>query len=318
MTATPNNPCVHHGIAGELHNYLALIAGTAPAGRLIEIRYRPRHSEMRRMFVPARRIDRAAHAIHALGEHADVYVGVLLRTRRAGGRDAVADSHLAWVDLDLSDAAERLEAFALPATASVSTGTKGHLHGYFQLTRQLDPVTLVDLNRRLARHLGGDLAAIDAARILRAPGCFSQKHDPPAPVVLTELEPARRYDPCELASRLSDPPASASLLPATAAGGRGGRGPLDEQLLAIPAPEYVLALTGLSPDRSGKLACPFHEDHNPSMQLYDDGSWYCFGACKAGGSIYDFGSRLWGVPTKGRSFLALRDHLRAALNLHDQ
>jgi hypothetical protein len=33
---------------------------------------------------------------------------------------------------------------------------------------------------------------------------------------------------------------------------------LDQQLLAIPAATYVEALTGLRPNRAGKVCCPFH------------------------------------------------------------
>jgi hypothetical protein len=53
----------------------------------------------------------------------------------------------------------------------------------------------------------------------------------------------------------------------------------------------------------------FHDDHTPSLQLYEDGTWYCYGACKAGGSIFDFASRLWQVETKNRDFLKLRARL---------
>jgi hypothetical protein len=48
-----------------------------------------------------------------------------------------------------------------------------------------------------------------------------------------------------------------------------------------------------------------HDDSTPSLQLYDHG-WYCFGACRTGGSIYDFGALLYGLDTKGHQFLALR------------
>jgi len=37
-----------------------------------------------------------------------------------------------------------------------------------------------------------------------------------------------------------------------------------------------------------------HDDHTPSLQLYPDHSWYCFG-CQQGGSIYEFTAALWGV-----------------------
>lgn len=37
-----------------------------------------------------------------------------------------------------------------------------------------------------------------------------------------------------------------------------------------------------------------HNDKTPSLQLYPDHSWYCFG-CQQGGSIYEFAAALWGV-----------------------
>jgi len=34
--------------------------------------------------------------------------------------------------------------------------------------------------------------------------------------------------------------------------------------------------------------CPFHVERTPSFTVYDDGSWYCFGACKEGGDVFNF------------------------------
>ena len=48
------------------------------------------------------------------------------------------------------------------------------------------------------------------------------------------------------------------------------------------------------------------------LQTYADGSWCCFG-CGRGGSIVDFAAALWGMSTKGRDFLALRDRLAREL-----
>jgi len=56
----------------------------------------------------------------------------------------------------------------------------------------------------------------------------------------------------------------------------------------------------------------FHDDSNPSLQLYEDGSWYCF-ACRIGGTIYDFAAHLWRQETKGRAFIDLRDRLAREL-----
>jgi hypothetical protein len=57
-----------------------------------------------------------------------------------------------------------------------------------------------------------------------------------------------------------------------------------------------------------------HDDHTPSLQLYQH-DWYCFGACRTGGSIYDFAALLYGLGTRGRDFLKLRQRLAGDLHL---
>jgi hypothetical protein len=310
MTATAATP---RATRRDLDAYLQLLAGKSPAGKLIEIRYTV-PGGMRQLFVPARRTDRAATAILALAEHADVYTGVLLRTRRAGGRDAVKASHLVFVEIDHPNAQDRLAAFPHAPTASVRSGSPGHLHAYFALHRPIDPDRLVDANQRLAHTVGGDLASVDPSRILRPPSSVNRKHTPPAPVMLASLDRTRRYDVDELLDELARQPTRPRV---TDGIGRVAPGRIDDPLLQIPAAEYVRRLTGLEPDRTGKIGCPFHEDRNPSLHLYPDGHWYCYGTCQTGGSIYDFASRWWGgIPTKGRAFIELRERLVEALNLH--
>jgi len=61
-----------------------------------------------------------------------------------------------------------------------------------------------------------------------------------------------------------------------------------KQQLSILA---VLRHYNLSPDRNGRLRCPFHDDHTPSFQVYPKtGTWTCFsGNCSAGsGDQVDF------------------------------
>ena len=195
----------------------------------------------------------------------------------------------------------------------VLSGSPGHAHAYYTLSA---PVTVPELeraNRRLAHALGGDLASVDAARILRPPATRNHKHSPPTRVQLVELAPGRRYDLHELVDGLDDPPGQLEV--DAVAPRRVGRSEIDRLLLAIPAAEYVHALTGLTPDRTGKIHCPFHEDRTPSLQLYQDGTWYCYGACHAGGSVFDFASRIWSTGTKGQEFLRLRARLAAELGL---
>ncbi len=108
-------------------------------------------------------------------------------------------------------------------------------------------------------------------------------------MTLLELRPGRvALD--DLVDGLHDPPT----VPARSSAPQPRRGhPLDDALLALPAEHYARMLAGLEASRAGKITCSFHRgDTTPSLQLYDDGSWYCFG-CQRGGTIYDFAAALW-------------------------
>jgi hypothetical protein len=295
----------------DLHRYLLILAGANPAGQLIEIRSATSHGGMRQTFTPATRPDLAAGTITRLAGHTDVYVGVLLRRRRAGGRDACANSHLVFIDIDHPDGARRLQEYRCPPTMVIASGgSPGHAHAYWQLQEPVDLDALEQANRRLAIRLGGDLAATDAPRVLRPPTSSNHKRTPPRSVELLELHPSRRYTLTELTAGLADsaprhPPVQTERIVI---------GRLDRQLLEIPATTWALALTGRRPNRAGKINCPFHDDHTPSLQLYDHG-WYCFGACRTGGSIYDFAALLYGLASKGRDFIELRNRLAVELRI---
>ena len=63
---------------------------------------------MRRRFIPARNLRAAGKFIAWQGARSDTYVGVLLRDRPRGGREAVSRSHLLFVEIDREDAVECL------------------------------------------------------------------------------------------------------------------------------------------------------------------------------------------------------------------
>ena len=63
-----------------------------------------RYRDMGRLFIAAHSAPGASRLIRRLAARTDVYVGVCLRTRRAGGRDAIDRSHLAFVEIDTPDA----------------------------------------------------------------------------------------------------------------------------------------------------------------------------------------------------------------------
>ena len=294
--------------ATDLDRYLRLLAGATRAAGLIEIRWTIPNG-MGHTFTPATRPHLAARTITTLATRTDVYVGVLLRRHRAGGRHACQPSHLAFVEIDQPDALARLERYHCPPSAIVTSGTPGHAHAYWLLRQPVDLDELEQANRRLAIRLGGDLASVDAARILRPPTSWNRKRTPPTRVELLALHPARRYQLSQLTAGLTDPPPRRR---PTASVNRAAITELDRHLLAIPAAIYVPALTCRQPNGAGKISCPFHADHTPSLQLYEHG-WYCFGACRTGGSIYDFGALLYGLDTKGHQFRALRQRLAEEL-----
>jgi len=292
-----------------------MLAGPAPGARLLEIRFALRHRDMGRVFLAAHSAAGASRFIRRLATKTDVYVGVCLRDRRSGGRDAIDRAHLLFVEMDAANALDRLANFAHPPTATVLSGSPGHAHAYWALSALVTVEQLEAANRRLAHSLGGDPACVDGARILRPPASWNHKHTPARPVELIELDPDRCYDTDELVGDLDTSDDAGSPARPTVPR-RPGRTEIDRVLLVMPAADYVRALIGGSPDRTGKIACPFHHpDRTPSLQLYDDGTWYCYGACQAGGSIYDFAGRLWSMDTRGREFLKLRARLVAELGV---
>jgi hypothetical protein len=117
----------------------------------------------------------------------------------------------------------------------------------------------------------------------------------------------RRADLAPLPQRLSRPAPPAPAMPARPRDG------LRDPVREIPPPEYVRVLLGVTPNRDGKIACPFHDDTHPSFHVYASAEqgWFCF-QCLQGGTVIDLAARLAGVPIpiRGRDFLGVLDYLR--------
>lgn len=60
----------------------------------------------------------------------------------------------------------------------------------------------------------------------------------------------------------------------------------------------VAELNGLHPNRSGFICCPLHHEKTPSLKLYPNGTWHCFG-CGKGGSSIDLVAQLYGLDALG-------------------
>jgi hypothetical protein len=128
-----------------------------------------------------------------VGARTDTYVGMGLRNRRCGSADAVDEVWLLWVDCDTDEALDALAAFVPAPSFRVRSGGltesgRPRLHAYWSLRHPLPAVQIKPSLQRLSASLGADPACVDAARIMRVPGTFNFKTDPPAPVEL-EAQP---------------------------------------------------------------------------------------------------------------------------------
>ena len=292
--------------------FLAAIAGTAGRGELLELRYRLDDGQrMGQVFDRPDRLRGLATRAIALGRRTDVYVGCAPRTRRHGGRNAVERAFVLWADCDGEAAVAALAEFEPAPAIVIGSGSGSNCHAYWPLTEPLTRDEVERANLRLAHALGADRASADAARILRVPGTLSHKHDPPTRVDALRLEPAVRVNVTDVVARLPEPPTPArpTFTPAAARE--------DDPLLAIAPDVYVRRLLGVDVPRHRKVPCPFHADRHASLHVYEtaERGWYCFGACRRGGTIYDLAAPLYGYAARGDDFLRLRAALRRLFGL---
>jgi hypothetical protein len=294
--------------------FLRALAGAAGRGELLELRYRLEDGQrMGQVFYrPDRRSGLATRAI-ALGRRTDVYIGCAPRTRRHGGRDAVDRAFVLWADCDGQEAVAALHEFEPAPAIVIASGSGSNCHAYWPLTEPLARDELERANRRLAHALGADPASADAARILRIPGTLSHKHDPPTAVDTVRLDTDRRFAATDVVGSLPDPPPPARARETVVPVAHRS----DDPLLGIPPEVYVSRLLGVDVPRHRKVPCPFHEDRHASLHVYEtaERGWYCFGACRRGGTIYDLAAPLYGYAVRGENFLLLRTELRGLFGL---
>ena len=298
------------GARAEL--FLTSLYWSAPSGSLVEVRFRT-GSGMGRSFHAAERPDWVAERVLALASRTDVYVGVVPRRRRGGGRaDLLETAPAVWVDCDTTSSVAALRRFRPAPGMVVSSGSGQNCHAYWFLAEPAELDVVERINRGLALTLGADIRCSDPARILRPVGSVNRKHLPPAAVRLLTLAENERVSVRELEHCL---PAEPRALVVPRPPGRP-RSAIADRLASIPPRVYFERLTGQSVDRSGKTRCPFHEDRTPSLHVYEDPGqgWYCFG-CGRGGSIYDLASLLWKRGTRGEEFVALRRDLEDRMGL---
>ena len=118
--------------------YADALFGRAPRGALVEVRFRVPLG-MGQRFHSASLLDRLVESIVALSARTDVYVGVLPRRRRGGGRgDVIERAGVVWADCDTGESVGALRAFR-PLPAMVVASSEENRHAYWFLTEPVEP-----------------------------------------------------------------------------------------------------------------------------------------------------------------------------------
>jgi hypothetical protein len=289
----------------DTSTYFKTLVGTSSDG-FVELRFRVKGGYgMRRRFFRVDHALAAAAFASTMARTHDVFAGCIPRPVREGGKDALAEMSMLWVDCDNAVAVQALDDFEPMPAMKVRSSERG-MHAYWPLHA---PVSVRDgerANRKLANALGAcQSAVVNAAAVLRPPETFNHKYDPPAQVRLVS-QTGELFDAADVVADLPDP---SPLAPGPSAATRRVDSRTDP-LLAVPPGVYVEALFGLTPRSDGKVSCPFHSDSDPSFHCYStpDAGWYCFG-CGYGGDVYTLGELKFGIPARGSSFFELRKQL---------
>jgi hypothetical protein len=291
----------------DLAAYLAALAGESPASAFLEIRHRVSTTALAAEFIPIHDGGALARAIRGRARSADVYVGCAPRIRRSGTKNDIDEIWVVWAECDGIEAARAARAYQPTPAIVVSSGSGPNVHAYWPLKQPLRPQHAEVVNLRLAYALGADRVCFDAARILRPPGTWNHKHDPPTPVRALRLERHVAFDPVDVVAHA---PAVEIERVERRWADRGERDVHSDPLLQIPPPIYVRELLGV-PARAGrKVHCPFHDEQHPSLHVYPTAArgWACF-SCGRGGTIYDLAAGVWRMRTRGREFIELRSLL---------
>jgi RepB DNA-primase from phage plasmid/CHC2 zinc finger len=239
-----------------IERFLRVLFAAAPTGAWVEVRFRV-GSGMRRSLHPVSAFDELTGVIATHTERRDVFVGVVARARRGGGRgDLVEQAAVVWADCDAPAAVAALADFEPRPSMIVASGGATNCHAYWLLSQPAEVTVIEQLNQRVALALGADAGSSDGARILRPGGSTNWKSRPPTSVRFVAVEPGARVAADELDARL--PALAPSIRRGERCGGRV-RAADSDPLLQITPRAYVEALTGECVGRDGKLRCPFHE-----------------------------------------------------------
>jgi hypothetical protein len=255
----------------------AMLSGLfAQAGEddLINLRLILKDGGAREEFFPVTEVEAARNWAIDRRMMGHVFVGVLPRTVRDGGRGAVGKARVLWVDCDSATSVAALSSFPLPPSITIRSGTGANAHAYWLLNTSVGLDEVERLNRRLADALGSDTRVADAARVMRIPGTLNHKHDRPTDCELVDSNNAR-YAVSDIEAEL--PPLAAPAVASSVAADRGectGDGPTSAILALLDG------VTGT--DNGWTARCPAHNDQHPSLSIATGEDRRCLLKCHAG------------------------------------
>lgn len=119
----------------------------------------------------------------------DVYFSPLVFSHSRRKKEYALPTHVLWADLDEADP---LQCALRPSACWQTTqGVFPHWQALWFLTEEVEAQDAAELSRRIAYGDGADRSGWDITQVLRLPGTYNHKHEPPQPVTLLWAE--RRY-----------------------------------------------------------------------------------------------------------------------------
>lgn len=245
-------------VLGDRPGFVALAFGHGPH-RTESGKYAHREWVEIRFDWPAEKDKLAAEVAHLQAERVDVYVCPAVRFTNDRRKGSALPPRVCWVDLDAEPADPDLWQTLAPFV--VASGQPGHRHAYVPLTRPVDLGTHARLNKALAERLGGDHKWSDES-LLRLPGTWNHKTDPPSPVVV-ESPDATVWEPEKLAEVLGVA-LEASGAGVALSGPSGSAEPVDTARLPRRVLDALALATG---DRSADTMRVVGACHNGGLTL---------------------------------------------------
>lgn len=158
----------------------------------------------------------------------DVYISPTLFREKSSKKEYALAARTVWIEVDGQEKVD-LSGVPLP-TFQIQTSSEFHTHIYWSIHAS-PPEVVENINRRLTYHLEADSSGWDANQVLRPPGTWNHKTNPPLPVKLISGPVGGKFGP-EAFDGIPDAPPLVNI----------------ESLTNLPAPEDVLSLHALPKD----------------------------------------------------------------------